>query len=160
MIIIWYYSVGTSPLCHHLISGESDFSFPHHWFRGNLPPETPIISVRLVVRNPLSCLKWSPKIHRFNGFQVELLGAFTGEGSWYDQRWVRCWLKKIHRIWIETSGADKIYYIWLVVWNIFPYFSQILGIIIIPIDYLIFFRGLGLNHHFGCGSLAMVFRWP
>ena len=38
--------------------------------------------------------------------------------------WVRCWLKKIHRIWIETSGADKIYYIWLVVWNMNLIFTK------------------------------------
>jgi hypothetical protein len=81
--------------------------------------------------------------------------------------------KKIHRIWIETSGADK--YILHLVGGLEheSYFSQILGTIIIPTDYLIFFRGVGLNHQayfcscspktaavwaaaLGCGSLAMV----
>ena len=41
-------------------------------------------------------------------------------------------------------GGMKHY--WLVVWSIFLFFHLIIGNVIIPIDELVFFRGVGLNH--------------
>ena len=50
-----------------------------------------------------------------------------------------------HFIWIQATIIS-----WLVVWNMNFMTFHILGIIIIPTDELIFFRGVGLNHHFIC----------
>ena len=60
--------------------------------------------------------------------------------SKYRQTIIKWWFNGI-LMGIEASG----FIIWLVVWNILKIFPWLLGIVI-PIDGLIFFRGVGLNH--------------